>query len=315
MFFADLLPSDAEREKYKKVCSDFSAFLKDCLDCLIESYKAAGLAGGQSEKAYHATILLLTRHVIEYIDGVVVHVSQGVSQPCLPLLRSALEATLGIKYILEADTERRALAYQVAHAHRKMKFWDRLDPTTVAGKELRNYLGADADAIFNQMPLESHLLILDRRKQLTGLLANADFGPIEQEWQTCKKTYKKEPEWYALFGGPKNARELAQRVGWACMYDFCYQHWSNEVHAGSAMDAAGVSEGKGVFRPFRHPDELQASLVHASNFTTDLSMLLLRAYAPEKVPELQRTYIEKIQKRKGNLLNKKLITAPWKDAE
>jgi hypothetical protein len=139
MFFPDLLATDAEREAHKKVCSDFSIFLKECLSCLVEAYNTAEQSEAKSPEVYHSTIFLLTRHVIEYVDGVSLMIGQGVSQPCLPLLRSALEATMGVMYILKADTKRRALAYQVAHTHKRLKFYEQVDPTTVEGKRVREY--------------------------------------------------------------------------------------------------------------------------------------------------------------------------------
>ena len=208
MFFPDLLRTDTQRDEHKKVCSDFSAFLKECLACLVEACQIAEQSAAKSPEVYHSTVILLTRHVIEYVDGVAILISQGGSQPCLPLLRRALEATMGVMYILKADTKRRALAYQVAHTHRKLKLYDQLDPTTDEGKRLRAYLGADADEIFNKVPIEFWPKLLKQIQSLTGMLANADYAPIEQEWQATKK---KEPNWYSLFGGPQNARELVKR--------------------------------------------------------------------------------------------------------
>ena len=66
--------------------------------CLIEAYEHAERAAAKSSEVYHSAIILLTRHVIEYVDGVAILISQGGSQPCLPLLRSALEATMGVMY-------------------------------------------------------------------------------------------------------------------------------------------------------------------------------------------------------------------------
>ena len=217
---------------------------------------------------------------------------------------------MGVMYILKADTKRRALAYQVAHTHRKLKLYDQLDPTTDEGKRLRAYLGADADEIFNKVPIEFWPKLLKQIQSLTGMLANADYAPIEQEWQATKK---KEPNWYSLCGGPQNARELASQVGWALMYDFNYRHWSDEVHAGSAMAAVGKKDGEQVMRPIRHPEQLQTSLVHAMNFTLQLSLSLVQTYAPEKLAHIKQNYVDRIHQRRMELLGKKVITASWQD--
>ena len=146
MYFRDLLPSDANRKELDGLCADFSAFSQDCISCMMQCFRAAEEASRKTPEPHHATNFLLMRHAIESLDGVSVLLSKGCSQPCQPLLRSALEASLGIFYILEADTKRRALAYQVAHAHKKIKLYERADPTTAAGKELRAVLKDDCCA-------------------------------------------------------------------------------------------------------------------------------------------------------------------------
>ena len=43
-------------------------------------------------------------------------------------------------------------------------------------------------------------------------------------------------------GGPTTVQALATKVRLAAMYRFLYRYWSNEVHAGSGMEALGVMD-------------------------------------------------------------------------
>ena len=311
--FSDLLPSDSDRERLEKVCADFAAFVQDCIECLKRAFDISQEEAAKANKVHHATVLLLVRHVIESLDGVSVLVAEGCSQPCQPVLRSALEAILGLLYILETDTERRALAYQLAHAHKKIKLYDRLDPTTNAGKELRRVVAPDrCGDLFNRLP------IIDYPKLIAGLqrmFTRTEFQPIEAEWQRIKAARgNKDPEWYALFGGPQNVRDLAIKVGLPAMYEFLYRYWSNEVHAGSAMEAIGKKDGDTVIRPIRHPEELQSAVNFAAQFSLLLAMKLVGFYAPTKLPEMRSRYIDNIRQRSLELASKKVVIAPWKDS-
>jgi hypothetical protein len=313
MLFSDLLPSDADRERLEKVCTDFAAFVQDCTGCLKQAFDVVHEEAAKANRVHHVTVLLLTRHVMESLDGVSVLVAKGCSQPCQPLLRSALEAMLGLFYILETDTERRALAYQLAHAHKKLKLYDRLDPTTKAGQELRRVVEPDpCGDLFNRLP------IIDYPKLIAGLqkmFAKPEFQPIEAEWQRLKAARNnRDPEWYALFGGPQNVRDLAIKVGFPAMYEFLYRYWSNEVHAGSAMEAIGKKDGDTVIRPIRHPEELQPAVTFASQLSLLLAMKLVGSYAPTKLPELRSRYIDKIRQRSLELATKTVVIAPWKDS-
>jgi hypothetical protein len=295
------------------MCATFSDFFQECNRCLVMSWDIIQEAAAPTGEVYHSSILMLVRHVIESLDGVAILVSKSGSHPCQPLLRSALEAYLGVLYILEKDTKQRALAYQLAHAHKKIKLYERLDPTTPAGKELRKLLDGDPlEGFFNALPFINYPKLISN---LQGMFAQPDFQPVEVEWQRVKglDKRKRDPAWYSLFGGPCSVRELAVRLHMAGMYELLYRMWSENVHAGMAMEAIGRKGGATVVRPVRHPEQLQSAVQHAAFFSLDLAKRLVELYAPAKWPQLQAQYTEKISKRAAELGSGPLIRAPWKD--
>ena len=325
MLFPNMLASDADRQAWQTNCQAFAHYVSGCVACLVTGYTYALEAANRSGQEYHSAPVLLTRHVIESLDAVSVLVAQGCSHPCQAPLRSALEATLGVLYILRADTERRAFAYQVAHAHRRIKLYDKGDPTTDAGKEWRKVLSTDpAGDILSLLPP------IDYKKAIANLrsmLAKPQFVPIEAEGQLLreynvdpvdptkrtKKKRKSDPEWYALFGGPSNVRDLAIQVGHPAMYEFLYRQWSNAVHAGSALDAVGRKGTESVIRPVRHPEILQTCVVLAATFGLLLTRTVLGFYAPEALPDFSTHYKDTIQQRQQELMTKQVFNAPWKD--
>jgi Family of unknown function (DUF5677) len=309
MMFSDLLPSDSQRADLEKVCVEFAEFIQTCVQCLKQGYDAVNATTAQERR--HLTLLLLVRHVIESLDAVAVLVSKGCSQPCQPLLRSAMEGMMGALYILETDSERRGIAYQVAHAHKRIKLYEKLDPSTQAGRELRTLIASDpfGNVLSNLPPLDYPKLIAN----LQTMHAQPDFQPVEAEWQRVRAKRKKDPEWYALFNGPQDMRALTIKLGFPGMYEFLYRYWSNEVHAGSAMAACGQKAGQPVIRPIRHPEELQSAVTFATQFALNLARNIITAYAPNKMEDLRQLYVEKIQRRALELAQKKVIIAPWKD--
>jgi hypothetical protein len=312
MFFPEMLKSEADRQRFDQMCAAFADHFHECNRCLVLAWDIVQEAAAPTTEEYHTPILMLVRHVIESLDGVSILVAKGGSHPCQPLLRSALEAVLGVLYILEKDTKQRALAYQVAHAHKKIKLYDRLDHTTQAGMELRKLLEGDLmEGFFNALPFLNYPKMI---ANLQAMLVKPDFQPIEAEWQRMKALNKKrDPEWYSLFGGPKNVRELAVHLGMAGMYEFLYRFWSESVHAGMAMEAIGTKSGVTVIRPIRHPEQLQSAVQHAAAFALLLAKRLVEVYAPAKWPQLQAQYKEKVSKRAEELSSGPIIRASWKD--
>ena len=100
MFYPELLKTDGDRQSFDNICTVFSEFFHDCNRCLVLAWEIAHEAAALTKEEHHTPILLLVRHVIESLDGVSILVSKGGSHPCQPLLRSALEAVLGVLYIL-----------------------------------------------------------------------------------------------------------------------------------------------------------------------------------------------------------------------
>jgi hypothetical protein len=313
MFFPDLLISDEHRREYKQTCEDFAAFFRACTDSLVDVWQVIH-HGAAGKPEHHTVILLLVRHVIESLDGIAILVAGGGSYVCQPLLRTALEGALGVLYILDGDTERRALAYQVAHTHRRIKLYKKVDPNTDAGKQLRKELAADFGAdVLNKLPVADFGAMV---KNLENMLARPPFDALEAEWQAYRaKNRNNDPEWYALFGGPRNFAALARAVKWPAMYEFLYRPWSNEVHAGAAMEAVGQHNGNTVFRPVRHPEQLQPVVQHATNLALLVSQRLLQVFAPERIPEFRERYVRTIEKRQRWLAENRAIHVPWKDTK
>ncbi len=204
MFFREMIESTEQWEGYEKLISDLSRFVGDCVRYLIDAYDVAQVGSVQEQCFSHATVLMLTRHIIESVDGVSVLAERGCAENCGLLLRSAFEGQLGVLYILEADSKRRALSYQVAHAHRKIKMYRKYDPNDPLGKQFRAELKDDPMAdVFDRVPGNLPEMVAN----LEGMFTKPEFLPIEQEWQATRKN--KDPEWFALFGGPRDVRSLA----------------------------------------------------------------------------------------------------------
>lgn len=98
MFFRDMIESKEQWAEYEKLLSHLANFVGDCNRYLIDAYNVAQVGSVQDECYSHATVHMLTRHIIESVDGVSVLVERGCAENCGPLLRSAFEGQLGVSY-------------------------------------------------------------------------------------------------------------------------------------------------------------------------------------------------------------------------
>lgn len=311
MFFHDLAEPGEAWTEYEKLLSELSKFVGDCVRYLVDAFNVAHAKAAQEKCSSHTTVLMLVRHVIESIDGVSVLVQKGCAENCGPLLRSAFEGELAVLYILQTDSKRRALAYQVAHAHRRIKLYRKCDPNDALGEELRNELKDDPmSTLLGSLPLDWKAMVAN----LENMLELPEFEPIEEEWQRIRTTTRKDPEWFALFGGPRDVRSLAKSLRLGAAYEGLYRSWSDIIHAGSGLKHVGPSDRPGAIaiRPIRHPDGLENACVFAATFCLTTARILVQTYSPGELERFGIKYVEQIRNRYQQLQQGNLINAPWR---
>src|SRR4051812_8565162 len=283
MRFTDQLKDDQLRE-YEVVLAKLARFVEDCAGLVGDASDAAQRRTFPEHKYHHATVYLLMRHVVEATDGVGILVSKGSADNCGLGLRSAFEGLASILYILKADTERRALAYQVGHAHRKIRFYRKFIPGDPEGRRIRDELRDDPHvSIFDRPGVNWQGMI----GNLSGMLKKPEYAPIQAEWERLAggRRGHKSPHWYSLFGGPGDLRTLSVQVGKGAYYEILYRHWSDFAHAGGAFDRVSEGRGDGIsVTPVRCPEGIEQACSFACQTCVETVMSVLRAFAPEAWP-------------------------------
>ncbi len=198
--------------------------------------------------------VMLGLHAVEVLDSVAVLVRKCCIDPAKALLRNQMETMFGIKYMSQADSERKAIQYVVAHAHARIDWYKKLDPTTETGKQLRAQI--DKDSTFRGLGIVE----LDTTAQIDNLermLARDEYVPVEAEWQRVRGQRAGRIWWYALFDGPKRVEELATAVGDQAWYEILYRIYSGEIHATNAIESLHASRDMGgAYQPLRYPTDL-----------------------------------------------------------
>lgn len=313
MHFSDQQKDQNRLQEYEASLAPFAKFVDECARLVGSASEVAQKKTSPEQKYHHATILLLMRHVVESVDGVSLLVAKGSVQNCGPLLRSAFEALAGILYILKADTERRALAYQVGHVHKKIKLYSKFIPTDDVGRNLRAELKDDPLISFFDKPEIEWQKLIDNLK---NTFAKPEYAPIEAEWDRVKKGKKgtgtKDPNWYALYGGPRDLRSLSLQIGKGSFYEILYRHWSDFAHAGSAF--SNISKGSGIgvaVKPVRCPEGIEQACTFAHQICVETIAECLKAMASGEWPTFQQRIVKELRQRAGELATKKFLNINW----
>ncbi len=250
---------------------------------VLEEYERCAVATADER---HVVPIMLTYDFIEAIDGVAILASMGSSQNCNVLLRTAYEIVLSAIYITQSDGEfkRRGLAYEFFHARNQLHFLERADPGTAVGRPLRAELYGDPHAAALDWQDDEnlpHLLGVHRSR-----LGSSRYADIVLEIEKMKSNRQKPKDWYALWGGPTDIRQLAKQTMGIVSYETLYRTFSGTTHGATSLSRRlPSSPGTTMIRPIRSPDGLPLACALAVRLSIALSSHLVELQLPDKLDE------------------------------
>ncbi|MCE9556615.1 MAG: DUF5677 domain-containing protein [Planctomycetes bacterium] len=308
------LQDPSDEPKYREILQGYHDCCRTCVDFLLRILELLNDPEKKRKpQLYSGVVFLLTRHVAEHFDAIAVLASEGCCEACKVHLRSAFEASLQIRYLLEADSEQRGVAYHVATVHQRNRIDRQLMPGSDFGKELRATAtkGSMEAEIFATLDPVDYAARIARRE---ALLTESPYAEVNTEWQRLHKDPKRPPpHWYQLFGGPSSVRKLARRFDMLFWYDLIYSSWSGNVHAGDALDKVAPDPdnpaGSALY-PLRHPANLWAVCGLVAFFTEQLEQLLSQHFLEKHDRDaLNRHWQREIPERFKKSQRK--INVPW----
>lgn len=243
-------------------------------------------------------VFILYRHIIELTDSVEVLLANSCAPPTIPLLRSSLEANLGLEFILSGSPEefrQRARAWLCVYTHKRLQLYDLVEPDREIPRKRRLRDKATGPAVPARVAKEN----------LARSLSDPDMVPIEREYRRSRRY----AAWYSLFGGPRNLRDLARQLGREDHYTHLYKYWSTYSHGGDASTGFIQSSSGGVaFNSLRSPEMLISAAELAVHFQVHATRLVIERYRPGE--SLQKWYLEEVKPGQDALRSFKVEIEP-----
>jgi len=218
----------------KHIIDKYSPYLVELID-----YSTNVLARCEQSlkgtKGTHLSPILLYYQAIQFADGIEALASQSCFTATKPLLRSLMETTFSIEYMIENDYELLSKAWLVQSYLERRGSLESLEPSTQKGKEFLEGLRRDKfikpDKIYLPARDEVELAI----DEIDKVLSKTKFKIIVSAFKGKGKIRK----WYSFDGGPKTFKELALKLKRQTEYEFVYKDLSEIVHA---VNSEGIIE-------------------------------------------------------------------------
>jgi hypothetical protein len=225
--------------------------------------------------------ILMLRHMLGMMDSISVAVRQSAIEPCGLLLRGVFESYLGLHYLLEQGTKKRAMEFRVWHIHETLKWFRKHDPTTEEGKQLLAVFKKNKG--FNVSGPPQIPDVQKRIDRQESILKMPEFVNAEAAYQSTKQQLKSFP-WYAIDGGPRKVEQLSQHLKLHDTYEVFYRSWSAMAHGTDIVHGKVTTDadGLGAIVALRNPAHAQLFTSNCLNFAHQTYRLVVEKLAPSK---------------------------------
>ncbi|MCM4171871.1 hypothetical protein DHD32_10290 [Arenibacter sp. TNZ] len=238
----------------------------------------------------HLVPILFFRNILELADAISILIKNSSVDPAKPLVRSLLENSFGLEYLLEKDQKNRALSYIVWIVHKDLKFYEKLNAESQIGKQFSSEIKkdkhvqkVDSDESLNKLGK------LDSKE----LLKLPIYQKIEEEYQRSNDI-RKNPKWFALFDGPADIEQLAKRLNHHTLYEIVYRTLSDSVHATDLMKSKLVpgKNGQTDIIQIRFPKDAQNITMYTLNFLIMTYLDFYKKELPERKDDVAKWYLQ-----------------------
>lgn len=285
----DFLNRDGTKGVSKPVIEIASPLLKE-----VTNYASNVLhwcqASTKADKEEAFPLLALYAHIIQMADSIEVLISSGCGPPGYLLLRSAFEARLSIKYLLERDTDKRSIAWLVKYYDDEIAYYEMMDPGNPKGKEYREK--HKDDAVYKVAPPPSLPGISEQIAKLRAKIEQPSFTDVYAEYKRRKTRTRPYPEWYSLFGGPYTLRKLAEHFNEGSRYETQYRLWSKSSHANEATNVFFI----------RNPIPIVEASSTAVSFLLETTDLMLNHFQSNRVTHFQKWLAREVFREQSKLI-------------
>jgi hypothetical protein len=232
-------------------------------------------------------LLVFARHAVTMLDGFHILLAKCATTPAISILRSLLESSITLEWILQSETERRTTAYYVWELRRK-RWWARtVRPGTkeyAAHEKHMEYSGIPAG--FPGTPEPD----LDQQiRQIDGVLGKPQFATINAAFES-KARRGRDSDWYVPVGA-SSVRDMAIQVQREHEYKVLYAEFSKITHGNPLDTTIDLSDGRIWSEPIRNIIGIDQWFRHGYNIAIEIFATLLERYRPGEVENFGRKYL------------------------
>lgn len=235
-------------------------------------------------------IFVQLRQFIVHLDGAAILAAAGNCSTANLQLRSLLETSHALEWLLASDTEAKVHHLYVANL-RGRRHWNSI-AITGTPESTRH---ADAARLLSLGP-DQLKEISDDIQQIDSLLTKPPFAAINDKFQPhyAKRGY--DAPWYEVYGVP-SIRKVADEIGRRKEYSYIYSPLSGVTHGSDMWKGIRVGDQNVQMNPVREAQNIPKIVQLAATFSFRVYRLILRQYRQGEEANFKRKYLQEWRTR------------------
>jgi len=229
-------------------------------------------------------IFVQLRQFLEHLDGVATLIASGSPGTANLQLRSLLETSHVMEWLLKNDTEAKVNHLYVANL-RQRKHWQ---STAIPGTtEAARHATAAAAISLNADQLKE---IADEVARIDTLLGQAPFDLINAKFERHYQARNFDEPWYKVYGAA-SIRKIADELGKLKEYTYIYSPFSGVSHGSDMWKNIVIGDQNIQVNPLRQPQHIPGVVRLAASFALHVYRLVLQEYRAAEEENFSRKYM------------------------
>jgi len=224
------------------------------------------------------------RQFLEHLDGVATLLAAGSAGTANLQLRSLLETSHAMEWLLKSDTEAKVNHLYVANL-RQRRHWQSM---AIPGTPQATRHAAATGAL--SLTPDQLKEITDEVAGIDRILSTAPFDAINAKFEPHYQARNFDDPWYKVYGAA-SIRKIADELGKLKEYTYIYSPFSGVTHGSDMWKNIVVGDQNLQVNPLRQPQHIPGVVRLGVSFALHVYRLVLQEYRPAEEENFNRKYV------------------------
>jgi len=237
---------------------------------------------------------IFLRNSIELGDAISILIKKSSIEPAKILVRSLMESTFSLLYMIENNEDQRALSFLVCRLNKDIRYYKQfIKQENISKTFVSKFIKQEPHFKLEDHCNPENVKYVISEKE--SLLRDKRYAELNKEYErTCYKKKKRNnnPNWYSLYDGPADFEGLCYYLNNTVLYEFQYRKYSENVHPSNVMSGFVIAgRDRAQMLQIRNFKDCKEVFYNGVNLLLDVYREFIKKRVPTRQNEFDRWYL------------------------